>query len=118
MDAVGGGATVSALSMEKAGTGYTLNAAGTAITGATSATFNVAPAGVSAAQSTVSATSPITASSGTSQSTITVTANDAFGNPIQGATMVLAATGAGNTQSQHAGTTRTSGEETGTLSST
>ena len=69
--------------------------------------------------STVSAApTTITASNGSSQSTITVTARDAFGNPIAGATVVLAATGTGNTLTQPAGTTSASGVATGTLSST
>src|SRR5205807_1483586 len=71
---------------------------------------------VSAGQSTVSATSPIAAGSGTS--TITVTARDASGNPVQGATVVLAATGGGNTLTQPAATTNASGVATGTLAST
>src|SRR2546422_855733 len=71
---------------------------------------------VSASQSTMSATSPITAGSGTS--TITVTARDASGNPVQGATVVLAATGTGNTLTQPAARTNASGLATGTLGST
>src|SRR4029077_8100773 len=81
------------------------------------ATVVVNAGAVSATLSTVSATSPITAGSGTS--TITVTARDANGNPIQGATVVLAATPtAGHTLTQPVGTTDASGEITGTLSST
>jgi len=52
------------------------------------ATVVVNPAAVSASQSTVTATSPIVA--GGDPSTITVTARDALGNPIAGATVVLA----------------------------
>jgi hypothetical protein len=74
---------------------------------------------VSAAQSTVAvAPGSLTASSGSSASTITVTAKDGFGNPISGATVVLAATGTGNTLTQPAGPTNGSGVATGTLSST
>src|SRR5207245_2134421 len=80
------------------------------------ATVVVTAGAVSAAQSTVTATSPITAGSGTS--TITVTAKDANGNPIQGATVVLAATGANNALTQPAGPTDANGVATGTLSST
>jgi acid phosphatase type 7 len=47
-----------------------------------------------------------------------VTARDANGNPVSGATAVLAATGSGNTLSQPAGPTNGSGVATGTLSST
>jgi hypothetical protein len=75
-----------------------------------------APGPVDPAVSTVSATSPIVAGSGTS--TITVTAKDANGNPISGATVVLAATGSGNTLTQPSSTTNSSGVATGTLSST
>src|SRR5207244_3158094 len=80
--------------------------------------FNVVGSGtVSASQSTVVATSPITA--GGPASTITVTAKDAFGNPIAGATVTLAATPVtGNTLTQPGGTTDANGVATGTLSST
>jgi hypothetical protein len=47
-----------------------------------------------------------------------VTARDASGNLISGATVVLAATGTGNTLTQPAGSTNGSGVATGTLSST
>ena len=82
------------------------------------ATVVVNAGAVSAAQSTVTATSPITASSGSSQSTITVTARDGLGNPVAGATVVLAATGTGNTLTQPVGVTNASGVATGTLSAT
>src|SRR6185437_8456916 len=81
------------------------------------ATVVVNAGAVSATLSTVSATSPITAGNGTS--TITVTARDASGNPVQGATVVLAATPtAGNALTQPGGTTDVNGVITGTLSST
>jgi hypothetical protein len=73
---------------------------------------------VSAAQSSVAAApATITASAGSSQSTITVTARDQFSNPVSGATVVLASTGTGNTLGQP-GATNGSGVTTGTLSST
>jgi Domain of unknown function (DUF1929)/Invasin, domain 3/Bacterial Ig-like domain (group 2) len=73
--------------------------------------------GVSAALSTVTASATsITAGSGSS--TITVTAMDANGSPISGATVVLSATGTGNTLTQPAGTTNSNGVATGTISST
>src|SRR2546430_6134618 len=72
---------------------------------------------VSANLSTVTATPPIAAGSGTS--TVTVTARDANGNPIAGATVVLAVSPTtGNTLTQPIGTTNASGVATGTLSST
>src|SRR6266511_940320 len=88
---------------------------GTAIT--QTATVTVTPGGVSAAQSTVSA-SPTSITAGTGTATVTVTVKDAGGNPIGGATVVLAATGSGNTLTQPGGTTNASGVATGTLSST
>jgi hypothetical protein len=74
------------------------------------------PGSVSATQSTVSA-SPTTIEAGNGTSTITVTAKDANGNPLAGATVVLTATGSTNTLTQP-GPTNASGVATGTLSST
>jgi invasin-like protein/Big-like domain-containing protein/calcineurin-like phosphoesterase family protein len=71
---------------------------------------------VSATNSTVAATSPITA--GGAASTVTITAKDGSGNPISGATVVLAASGTGNTLTQPSGTTASDGTITGALSST
>jgi len=80
------------------------------------ATVSVTAGAVSASQSTITATSPITA--GGAASIVTVTARDAQGNPIEGATVVLAATpSAGNTLTQPVGTTNASGVATGTLGS-
>jgi len=73
--------------------------------------------GVFATQSTVAA-SPTSVPVGTGTSTITVTAKDAGGNPVSGATVVLAATGGGNTLTQPSSPTNASGVATGTLSST
>src|SRR5690242_16617485 len=113
---VSGIASFSNASIDKAGTGYTLSATSTGLTAATSSAFNITAGAVSAAQSTVAATSPITTDGATS--TITVTAKDGAGNPIAGATVVLAASGTGNTLTQPVGTTNASGVATGTLSST
>src|SRR5438105_4112070 len=60
----------------------------------------------------------ITASTGASAATITVTANDEFGNPVSGVTVTLGATGTGNALAQPAGPTGPNGQVTGTLSST
>src|SRR5437867_3565782 len=72
---------------------------------------------VSAAQSTVAAT-PTSLTAGSGSATITVTVKDANGAPLSGATVVLVATGSGNTLTQPSGTTNASGMATGTLSST
>src|SRR5207302_406419 len=66
----------------------------------------------------VAAPGTITASTGASAATITVTANDEFGNPVSGVTVTLGATGTGNALAQPAGPTGPNGQVTGTLSST
>src|SRR5205807_10589302 len=60
----------------------------------------------------------IPASTGSSASTLTVTALDAFGNPVPDATVALDASGTGNTLTQPAATTDATGQVTGALSST
>jgi hypothetical protein len=93
--------------------------AGQTFTDAGSGTCHGPPGGggVSPSQSTIAA-SPATIVAGGAPSTITVTARDALGNPISGATVVLSATGSGNTLTQPAATTNASGVATGSLSST
>jgi hypothetical protein len=115
--AVGGVATFSNLRLNKPGTGYTLQAAaGTLNT--TSTGFNVTPGGVSNSLSTVGAApGSITASNGSSASTITVTARDTLGNLIPSANVVFSATGTGNTLTP-SDITDGAGVATGTLSST
>lgn len=80
----------------------------------------VATAGaVSAARSELEAApTAITASNGSSTSTITVTARDQFGNPVPGAAVALSATGSGIGLTQPAARTSASGRATGALSAT
>lgn len=78
-----------------------------------------APGGVSAERSSVKAApANISASSGASASTITVTVRDQFDNPLSGVEVTLAVNGSGNTLVQPTGTTNADGEITGRLSST
>ena len=77
--AVSGVATFSTLSLDKAGTGYTLAASSSGLTGATSSSFNIIPA--AATHFAVSA--PANAVAGTSFN-FTVTALDAFDNTATG----------------------------------
>ncbi|HET7250496.1 MAG TPA: invasin domain 3-containing protein, partial [Gemmatimonadales bacterium] len=117
--ATAGVAQFGTLSLSKSGTGYTLVATASGLANDTSTAFTVTSGGVSSTTSTVVAVpASITASSGSSSSTITVTAKDGFGNPVVGVNVVLAATGAGNTLTQPAGTTDVNGVATGHLSST
>jgi hypothetical protein len=94
----------------------TATANGTAIT--QTATVEVTPPPpVSVSQSTVTADpASIPVSSGTS--TITVTVKDESGALMSGVTVVLSATGDGNSLTQPAAPTNASGVATGTLSST
>ncbi|MGH7526126.1 MAG: Ig-like domain-containing protein, partial [Gemmatimonadales bacterium] len=117
--AVSGVATFSTLTVDNVGAGYTLAATAGGLSGATSDAFNVTTVPPSASQSTLVAAPPaITASTGASSSTISVTAKDAGGNPLSGMTVTLSATGSGNTLTQPAGVTDVSGVATGSLSST
>jgi len=80
-------------------------------------TVTVTPAALSASHSTLDAApDTITASNGSSASTVTVTARDAFDNPIAGATVVLTAPGA--TVVPPAGTTSAAGVATGSIHAT
>src|SRR5207244_10268000 len=55
------------------------------------------PGAVNASQTSVVASpAALTASNGTSASTVTVTARDQYGNPVRGRTVTLAATGTAN----------------------
>jgi adhesin/invasin len=77
------------------------------------------PGPVTAGKSQVSAApATITASGGSSRSTITVTARDAFDNPVPGLAVTLSASGTGNTVTQPATLTRSNGSTTGLLSAT
>ncbi len=114
--ATSGVATFSNLSINLAGNGYMLAATSSGLAGSTSNAFNILSGAVSATNSTVNANpTSIAINSGTS--TITVTAKDGGGNPIQGATVFLTATGTGNNLTQPATVTNAQGAATGTLSS-
>jgi adhesin/invasin len=101
-----GGQTATATASGLTGSPVTFNATATA-SGADPATSTVAvsPAG-------------ITASTGSSSTTITVTARDAFSNPIPGATIAFFATGSGNTLAPASATADGLGVATATFSST
>ncbi|MGH3370153.1 MAG: Ig-like domain-containing protein [Nocardioidaceae bacterium] len=74
---------------------------------------------LSVERTTVSASpTSIPASAGSSASTITVRAQDEFGNPLAGLAVVLSATGSGNTLTQPDSPTDENGVATGRLSAT
>src|SRR5437763_1327229 len=115
-----GGQITGSLSSTAAGTKTVSAIVNGSVSVAQTAPVTVNPAGASASQSLVAASpATIIASSGSSASTITVTVKDANGNPVSGATVTLAASPAtGVTLTQPAGTTNTSGQINGALSST
>jgi hypothetical protein len=110
------GVATGTLSSTAAGTKtVSATASGTALT--QTATVTVTSGSISAAQSTVTVMPSFIAPS-TETSTITVTVRDLSGNPVSGATVALVATGSGNTLTQPASLTNSSGVATGTLRST
>lgn len=112
-----GVATFPNLRIDKAGIGYTLTANVTGLTGAVSGAFNIISSAISPTLSTVVA-NPGTIPAGSGASTITVTAKDGSGNPVQGATVSLSATGSGNSLTQPGTATNAQGVASGSLSST
>lgn len=81
--AVGGIATFSDLSVDKAASGYTLTASASGLVGATSAGFDIAPGAASRLAFSVP---PSTATAGTPITpTVQVTVQDAFGNTVSSA---------------------------------
>jgi PKD repeat protein len=100
------GATLSFYTLVGAdeGTDIVFEVTPVAATGASPGTPVQSPGAVSATQSTVVAT-PTSISTDSETSNITVTALDAAGNPVQGASVVLGVTGSGTTLTQPAAVT-------------
>ena len=92
--AVSGEATFSNLSINKTGTGYTLAASSSGLTGATSTAFNITPAAATASTSTISASPLSITANGTTTATVTVQLKDAFENNLvaSGGTVTLSTT--------------------------
>ncbi|MGI5863912.1 MAG: Ig-like domain-containing protein [Myxococcales bacterium] len=117
--AANGVAVFPGLRIERAASGYTVVASASGLTNDISNPFNITPAAVSASVSTVLAL-PVdnVVADNSASATITVTARDAFGNPVPGASVTLAATGDGNTLAQPTAVTNASGVATGSIKST
>jgi Tol biopolymer transport system component len=98
--AVNGVATFLNLQLDKAGTGYTLTAAATGLTGATSAPFDITPAATQLVF-TVQPSNPVAGAAFTPA--VQVTAQDAAGNPAtgfaRGVTVAIGANPGGGTLS-------------------
>jgi Bacterial Ig-like domain (group 1)/IPT/TIG domain len=94
---------------------YTAKDTTQSVTAAQTATVAFAPGPVNATQSTVSASPTIVNSSGVGSSTVTVTLEDAAGNPVSGHAVTLAASGGSSTISAASGTSSASGVVTFTV---
>ena len=104
VNAVAGVATFSNLSINAAGSGYTLAASATGLTGATSSAFNVTAGTASKLAFTVQPTNVVVGAAITPA--VTVTIEDASGNPVTTAT---------NAVTMAIGTNPSSGTLAGTL---
>jgi hypothetical protein len=90
--AVSGVATFGNLSINRAGSGYTLTAAASGMTGGTSVPFSITPGPASGATSTITASPTSVPADGSSSSTITVELRDALGNRLTTGGAVVALT--------------------------
>jgi hypothetical protein len=107
--ASGGVATFSDLTVDKLGTGYTLQASAGTLTAATSAAFNILPGPAAKLAFTVQPGTPLVA--GSTLTTITVTAQDLGGNTSSGFTnniLVAITAGSGTAGATLSGTTTAS----------
>ena len=116
-NAIAGVATFPGLALDRAGTGYVLVATSAGLNGATSGAIDVTAGGVSAARSLLTVSTG-TLVAGLDTATITVTARDAADNPVAGATVTLAATGAASVLEQPLAVTDANGVATGRVSAT
>jgi adhesin/invasin len=102
-----------------AGSQIILSFSASGLVGVSSGTITIGAGTVSAGNSTLAVTgSPITASTGASAATITVTARDASNNVIPGAAVAVAVTGDNSVTQPAGGVANGSGVATATVSST
>jgi adhesin/invasin len=90
--AMSGVATFGNLSINRTGSGYTLTAAASGMTGGTSVPFSITPGPASGATSMITASPTSVPADGSSSSTITVELRDALGNPLTSGGAVVALT--------------------------
>ena len=110
--------TITGVTYTKAESGVILTAtrtSGDSLTAGNSSSFTVNAAAVSAAQSTVTASPSAVAADNHSTSTITVTLNDAYGNPVSGKAVALAKSGGNSTISAASGSSGANGVVTFTV---
>ena len=111
--------TISGVTYTKAESGVILTAtrtSGDTLTAGNSSSFTVNAGAVTAAQSTVSVSATSVAADNHTTSTITVTLNDTYGNPVSGKTVTLAKSGGSSTISAASGSSGANGVVTFTVS--
>ena len=108
--AASGIATFNDLTVDKAGTGYTLTASASGATDAVSSAFAITPAAVSLAVSAVTVSSPTVAGGGTA--TLTLQAKDAFGNNLTSGGLTVLFSFSGGTSTGTIGSTNDHGDGT------
>ncbi len=96
VNASGGVATFSDLSIDKVGTGYTLTASATGLTGVTSNGFNITTGD---AASIAFVAGPSDTEAGGTMADVAVKVTDAGGNPVSGESVTLDSTGLASTPS-------------------
>ena len=105
VNAVSGVATFSTLSINNAGTGYTLVASASGLTGATSTSFNITAPPPPPATNLAFTTQPQSTQAGQTMPAVKVTARDASGNVVTGYTgLITVALGANPSGGTLAGT--------------
>ncbi len=116
----GGAADFDDLSVEMAGTGYTLSATAPGLTTpAVSTPFDVTAGVPDSARTTLEASRTSVTADGTDFTTLTVTVRDSYGNPVSAQPVSLAVLlGSSNVLTPESGTTGADGTFTATLTST
>jgi hypothetical protein len=113
VNALGGTASFVDLSLDKAGSGYTLTASDGNLTNATSNAFDITAGAPNQSQSSlVPSPAPLVVGHST---TLTVTIKDANANPVANQSVSFSSTGTGNNFSATSGQTNTSGQLVVTL---
>ena len=118
IDAVTGIVTLKAVANHQTQASYSFDIVASDGTLTSSETVTLAVTGVTAATSSVTASPGSVTANGTSTTTLTVTAEDASGHLIAGATVTLSATGSDNSFAPVSGVTDANGVFTATLAST
>lgn len=106
------------LVIQRAGTGYTLRATAQGLTEATSSAFDITAGAVSTITTTFEVGPDNVVANGTTATTATLIARDAFNNPLSGQAVSFAVSGSGNTLEPTSGITDAEGKFVAALRST